>query len=284
MYRLLEVGEVIESGDEYFDVREWKPFRHLVGLPIMGSTLPSRRLVTPAASSVPDPGEGWRLLKPDELVQQGDQYYSKSIGWIESDNWRTNGKQGTNPAFVLGYRRRVPPVVSVGDRVKVLTGPWAGCTGYVRYARKYLAMPDDLSVMLDNVFVGGEKLTVVVLTASVEKLPPVVPEVLYRDLSHGETVKAGDQFWQYGYGPWVDAGPEEIGNTIGGFKARHRRPVRLQSLGWRYLDAGETVQAGDETRYTHAPHWRNCCGRAGWCIPEGHETYFRRKLPTISGG
>ena len=80
MYRLLEIGEVIESGDEWYDEGEWRA-NNVVGMTYCVD-IPLRRLVKPAvtakaASSVPD------------------------------------------------------PVVSVGDRVTVLSGPWAGCTGVV---------------------------------------------------------------------------------------------------------------------------------------------------------
>jgi hypothetical protein len=54
----------------------------------------------------PDPGEGWRLLHPDEDVETGDEYYSHANkAWLQSGSPKTcNGKQGDFP-----YRRRIAP-------------------------------------------------------------------------------------------------------------------------------------------------------------------------------
>lgn len=289
MYRLLEVGEVIENGDEWWDCldNEWRQYEKFVGQNLrVGS--PSRRLVKPAvppaASIVPDPGEGWRLLKEGEKIERDDQFWhDRGKEWlIGSAIWIGDPFNDTFQPM----RRRIPqpaPVVSVGDRVKVLSGPWAGCTGVV-----IGSLPMNLKIKMDNVFVGGNNLTMIVgKTSSVEPLPPVVPEVLYRDLSHGEMVRVGDQYWLYGMGPWetVKAGSSLIGDTLKPFNARHRRPVRIQSPGWRYLDAGETVQAGDEASYSGTPNpWRPC----SWCLNKpvsvSHDKYFRRKLPANVGG
>lgn len=241
MYRLLEVGEVIESGDEWWDEGEWRA-NNVVGLTYCVD-IPLRRLVkpavTPAASSVPD------------------------------------------------------PVVSVGDRVKVLSGPWAGCTGVVTGFEtevslsgygKMTALRDSVPVVeMDYVRVGGQRLTV--QESKVEKLPPVapvVPAVSYRDLAIGETIRQGDEFWTFGYGPWVSAGLAEIGNTVAKYNARHRRPVRIQSAGWRYLDAGETVQAGDEVWCYSFRHWERLT--VLYDSKVNNEKLFRRKLPANVGG
>lgn len=241
MYRLLEVGEVIESGDEWWDSGEWRA-NNVVGLTYCVD-IPLRRLVkpavTPAASSVPD------------------------------------------------------QVVSVGDRVAVLSGPWAGCTGVVTgfetevslsgYGRM-TALRDSVPVVeLDHVYVGGQRLNV--KAGSIEKLPPVVSEVLHRDLAIGEVIRQGDEFWEFGYGPWTVAGPNEIGGTINTFKARHRRPVRIQSAGWRYLDAGETIAQGDQwVQNGHAWGVASAVGEKAEPITETGNVKIRRKLPANQGG
>lgn len=230
MYRLLEIGEVIESGDEWYDEGAWRA-NNVVGL-LYVVDIPLRRLVKPAVTPAAE------SVKP---VQ----------------------------------------VVSVGDRVKVLTGPWAGCTGVVTLLDKWNQWNTDVSVMLDNVHVGGCRLGLVSPVSQVEPLPPVVPEVLFRDLVIGEVIRQGDEFWAFGYGPWASVGPAEIGGTINTFKARHRRPVRVQSPGWRYLDAGETVQAGDETP-VEILGWRRLPITNGMTV--GNEKLFRRKLPANVGG
>lgn len=295
MYRLLEVGEVIENGDEWFDDSGvWEPSRN-VG-EVLYSLWPMRRLVkpavTPAASSVPDPGEGWRLLKEGEKIERDDQFWhDRGKEWlIGSTIWIGDPFDDTFQPM----RRRIPqpaPVVSVGDRVKVLSGPWAGCTGVVLSwsveititGGEMKARTDSQPIVrLDHVWVGGQRLGLTLKTSDVEKLPPVVPEVMFRDLSHGETVKAGDQFWKFGYGPWTDAGPKEIGDTITTYKARHRRAVRVQSPGWRYLDAGETIQAGDEI---NMGDWQKVrVTLLGYKVESFETKEIRRKLPANVGG
>jgi len=65
VYRLLEVGEVIENGDEIWADERWSSFarnageKKLIARPVRRLVKPA---VTPAASSVPDPGEGYRLI------------------------------------------------------------------------------------------------------------------------------------------------------------------------------------------------------------------------------
>lgn len=57
----------------------------------------------PAEVFKPDPGKGWRLLEPGELVIQGDEYFD--VKWSESGNWKhMDGMQDKCP-----YRRRVEP-------------------------------------------------------------------------------------------------------------------------------------------------------------------------------
>jgi len=68
-----------------------------------------------------------------------------------------------------------------------------------------------------------------------------------------------------------------------------RRPVRLQSPGWRYLDAGETVRPGDEAAFNTEPIWRPALEHffAGYAIrglDKEHSETFRRKLPANQGG
>jgi hypothetical protein len=54
----------------------------------------------------PDPGEGWRLLHPDEEVEEGDEYYSPANNtWLKSGSSKIcGGKQGK-----FTYRRRIAP-------------------------------------------------------------------------------------------------------------------------------------------------------------------------------
>ena len=228
MYRLLEIGEVIESGDEWYDEGAWRA-NNVVGL-LYVVDIPLRRLVkpavTPAASSVP------------------------------------------------------APVVSVGDRVTVLSGPWAGCTGVVTLLDKWNQWNTDVSVMLDNVHVGGCRLGLVSPVSQVEKLPPVVPEVLFRDLAIGEAIRQGDEFLNSVTKKW-QVRSVDTSVPLSDHHVRHCRPVRIQSPGWRYLDAGETVQAGDETFCENVGFWPLSIVNGSQV---NNEKLFRRKLPANVGG
>lgn len=226
MYRLLEIGEVIESGDEWYEEGVWRS-NNVVGLTYVVD-IPLRRLVKPAV---------------------------------------TPAAESVKPA----------PVVSVGDRVTVLSGPWAGCTGVVTG----FDYPERHTVMLDHVRVGGQRLIVISLAKDLEKLPPVVPEVLYRDLVIGEVIRKGDEFLNSVTKKWQVRTVESCIPMNLGHHVRHRRPVRLQSPGWRYLDAGETVQAGDETP-VEMLGWRRLPITNGMTV--GNEKLFRRKLPANVGG
>jgi hypothetical protein len=126
-----------------------------------------------------------------------------------------------------------------------------------------------------------------IVVSPVEPLSPVVTEVLFRDLSHGETIRQGDEFWLFGHGPWetVGAGSSLIGKTVKQYNSRHRRPVRIQSPGWRYLDAGETICQGDQwVQNGHCWGVASAVGEKAEPITETGSVKIRRKLPTKSGG
>lgn len=72
----------------------------------------------------PDPGEGWRLLHPDEDVEEGDEYFSDCDGrWMQSNNYRTNNCIQTRE---VTYRRRIAPqyVPYTWDDREELRGRW----------------------------------------------------------------------------------------------------------------------------------------------------------------
>jgi hypothetical protein len=68
----------------------------------------------PAATSV-DVGEGWRLLEPNEPIQEGDQTASKDrnpLFWIETGRWIDEHPQLSD----MYYRRRIPAPASYPDQ------------------------------------------------------------------------------------------------------------------------------------------------------------------------
>ena len=48
-----------------------------------------------------DPGPGWRLLNPEEIVEYGDQLFLDGM-------WRIPRNAGTTQCFTCPYRRRIP--------------------------------------------------------------------------------------------------------------------------------------------------------------------------------
>ena len=91
----------------------------------------------------PDPGEGWRMLHPDERVEKGDEYYSSLNNmWLLSGNPDTyDCKQGNFP-----YRRRIEPepkhyVLRVGDTIETPTGRKIKITSRTETQEVYALMP-----------------------------------------------------------------------------------------------------------------------------------------------
>jgi hypothetical protein len=171
----------------------------------------------------------------------------------------------TNPVRRwAGEKKPAEPAVSVGDRVEVVSGTWVKSCGTVTGFETQVsisqtsmrALKDSVPVVrLDNVFVGGKPLTIRVSSSGVAALKSapkadvqVDPE--WRMLEIGEVIREGDEIY---VGKW-----EPCVRSIVALKlmqddaSRVRRRVRLQSPGWRYLDAGETVQAGDEDYFENA--------------------------------
>ena len=137
-WRRLEVGEVIEEGDE-FQKKDgnWLPVDHAwVGEAVAVYHRPHRRRRVPppdsrdlpaavaelrervarleaAANPRPDPGTGWRLLAEDEVIEQGDEWL---LPPAYLDNWEPTCCQGDTPQRTqLTYRRRVVADATLGS-------------------------------------------------------------------------------------------------------------------------------------------------------------------------
>jgi hypothetical protein len=72
----------------------------------------------------PDPGEGWRLLGPDEDLESGDQYYLRFSDPFE--DWATVKRSGLKQTPGMYYRRRTSPqyVPYTWDDREELRGKW----------------------------------------------------------------------------------------------------------------------------------------------------------------
>lgn len=96
-YRLLERNvDTLKDTDEFWDEmkRQWSAVPdHLIGQPFVG-TIPYRRAI-PEPEVVEqeptiDPGEGWRLVRDDEIVLPTDQRIyvnNKAAGWSELSHY-----------------------------------------------------------------------------------------------------------------------------------------------------------------------------------------------------
>ena len=217
----------------------------------------------------------WRLLEVGEVIENGDSI------WADGD-WQSFCVNAGQRKWVTNPVRRWAGeklAVSVGDRVEVISGTWAKSCGVVLHV-PFRGM---LGIKLDNVFAGGKPLTIRVSPSDVAALKSapkadvqVDPE--WRILETGEVIREGDEIY---VGEW-----EPCVRSIVALKLRQdddsriRRRVRLQSPGWRYLDVGETVQAGDHVYVENAGfvslpilNWSKV----------SNERYVRRKTTPFSG-
>lgn len=294
MWRLLEVGEVIEKGDEIWfeEKNQWEPSKYAIGL-VLTKNIPHRRKVAePVKSSTPDPGDGYRLLNVGEKIEKGDQFWNKHCGeWQRGSHLYSSFRP---------IRRKIQPAVepvSVGDRVEVVSGTWSKSCGVVVDSLvdvriegfKMTALNDSyFRVKLDNVFVGGEPLTIRVFPSEVTALKSapkasvqVDPE--WRLLEIGEVLKPGDEVYTAFWTPAVDS----VNTPAGQCYRKNRRRVRIESPGWRYLDAGETVQAGDEIATRGSMAWESAKlstgSKVGSNTNDNTIYFFRRKTAPFAG-
>lgn len=113
-YRLLEVGEPIEAGDENLHYGKWhKTIKQPGEAQAYGATY--RRKV------VSDPGEGWVWLEPGEEVAPGDECRCASD---PDDDWvmvQRIGSQAHGLVYRSKYKEPEPVrAFEVGDRVRVV--------------------------------------------------------------------------------------------------------------------------------------------------------------------
>jgi hypothetical protein len=96
----------------------------------------------------PDPGEDWRLLHPDEDVEEGDQFLNGNR-WEKSINFRRHKKQGVG----FAYRRRIAPqyVPYTWDDREELRDRWFKQKGDVPYERKVC----NIEVEKSELFIDG---------------------------------------------------------------------------------------------------------------------------------
>jgi hypothetical protein len=224
----------------------------------------------------------WRLLEVGEVIENGDEI------WADADwnSFSTNAGQRkyvTNPVRRwAGEKKPAEPAVSVGDRVEVISGTWAKSCGTVLGI-----LPMNLKIKLDNVFVGGKPLTIRVSPSDVAALKSAPKASVHSDpewrmLEIGEVIREGDECSSRRGWEKCSIGLHDLTMNEHDVRGKFyvRRRVRLQLPGWRYLDAGETVQAGDHVYVENA-------GFVSLPILNrskvGNEKLFRRKTAPFAG-
>jgi hypothetical protein len=235
----------------------------------------------------------WRLLEKGEVTRHDDEYWS-------ADRWHVWGSYHAGDTLVLdvpvrrwaGEKPTVEPV-RVGDRVEVVSGTWAKSCGRIVSDSIEMALSGKCDVRLDNVFVGGKPLTIRVFPSEVsaQKCAPkasVQADHEWRLLEKSETALKGDQYYDSWERTWYDSesyrDPVLNGKQASG---QYRRRVRIESPGWRYLDAGETVQAGDETSFGWEAVWKEVSRYHGTAVGKPvsdiSTRFFRRKTTPFAG-
>ncbi len=211
----------------------------------------------------PEPGEGWRLLAAGEVIEPGDEAWRESIhgerGWHVSHcaGDVVSESELIDPDDEDSYwvRRRVEPVKPCVPTGWVQVGGISG--GMLWFAPDDGAECAPISAQAENT---GES-------------------VIWRELEVGETIREGDEVY---VGGW-----EIVVKGIVGMKMRLndpskvRRRVRVESPGWRYLDEGETVKAGDESRATRSCRWVPAVGTVGMSVMADNHELFRRKISPV---
>ena len=122
----LEVGKTYKRNNTVVEVRFFDKTGGAWGLSTEGyaQCINSSKHEWQEVTDTPDPGEGWRLLDPDEDVEEGDEYFSDCDGrWMQSNNYRTNNCIQTRE---VTYRRRIAPqyVPYTWDDREELRGRW----------------------------------------------------------------------------------------------------------------------------------------------------------------
>jgi len=122
-YRLLEVGEMVQEGDECYCgfFRNWRATDNYGELVCNGG-LAYRRKVEPIEEPIEEPihiGIGYRLLEVGEIIQEGDEFYAES-----ADEWFFThvGHVSIHNTGEAKYRRKVganEPHLCTCGRIKI---------------------------------------------------------------------------------------------------------------------------------------------------------------------
>jgi hypothetical protein len=101
-YRYLVAGDVVMEGDEYNSIVNWYPSIS-INCPITIQDVGTYRRKLEAPKPMVDPGEGYRLLKDDEVIKEGDECWCSFF-----KAWETTVAAGDTPKrYNRAYRRKL---------------------------------------------------------------------------------------------------------------------------------------------------------------------------------
>jgi hypothetical protein len=119
----LEVGKKYRRGNTIVEVKFFDKTGHAWGLSTEGCAqcISSSKHEWQEVTDTPEPGQGWRLLHPDEDVKIDDEWFCD-----EATGWVVTLQAGTRQGVGLFYRRRSAPqyVPYTWEDAPMLRGRW----------------------------------------------------------------------------------------------------------------------------------------------------------------
>jgi hypothetical protein len=255
-YRLLDLDEEIKEGDEVLDTSKgWIPSLRFNKTPRHSALgLKYRRKIEEPKIEA---GPGYRLLQKGEVVQAGDEFLSIYQNWkpVEFDI----GKRSNIDASYY-HRRKVEPKV---EEPKIEAGP-----GYRLLRNGEVILPtDEFYIAPSNCWKTTGNPGLKVGSAGLDCVPAyrrkIVPEAVpgYRFLEPHETIQEGDEVWtdddpRFIKSALVELTVQQVRDYRVEFSSKtpaeiaYRRkgeePEVVAGPGYRLLQKGDVIQAGDE--------------------------------------
>jgi len=209
-YRKLTLGETIADGDEV-NFGHWT-LGQLIGGKITGESLMYRRKI--------DPGAGYRLLGPEEIVVAGDEYFGWH-SWHETQDGKS-GVLANHATNIPAYRRRIcaPTTWTITEGPD--TAAFVNTLKRQASKQQFTIVEEDVE-LLKGVLLRAEKWLVSGEAGRLrEKYFPKAMKK-YRLLSVGEIICSGDDYYSAAAGAW-----RPVGITAGNVVTENDLPIRRE--------------------------------------------------------
>jgi hypothetical protein len=201
-YRLLDYGETTQAGDEVLGSTGWEPALALksIGSPVRFGYW-RRKAESPyaAAAESVDPGYGYRILRGEEILVTGDDYFNPlDDRWHATSNPGIRADRHANLSPTLVYRRKIPTGTVPGTGYRLLTaGEWidAGDEWWSEYQQRWVLTASPGSRVSDAGYrrkIDPTPQTRMIATARSGYRDPGEG---YRVLGPDEVLRDGDEYW-----------------------------------------------------------------------------------------